>query len=172
MFDTILGLPVHPLIVHATVVIVPTAALAVAVAAGWPRFRRWAGFGPLLLSLMAIVLVPITTSSGEALQEHEGHSALLERHTEIADGLLLPVLVLAVAAVALYWVSLKELATTSTTRGRLAASADRIGAPGRPGPVVLGIVMIIVAVGATGTLVQVARIGHSGAKAAWSKTRV
>lgn len=33
MFDTIFGLPMHPLVVHATVVIVPLAALVVALAA-------------------------------------------------------------------------------------------------------------------------------------------
>lgn len=32
MLDTIAGVPIHPLIVHATVVLVPAAALAVAVA--------------------------------------------------------------------------------------------------------------------------------------------
>ena len=42
MLDTIFGLPVHPLVVHATTVIVPSAAVAVLLAAVWPRFRRWA----------------------------------------------------------------------------------------------------------------------------------
>ena len=52
MLDTIAGLPIHPLIVHATVVIVPAAALAVALAALVPRFRRWAGIVPLGLSAL------------------------------------------------------------------------------------------------------------------------
>ena len=47
---TVFGLPLHPLIVHATVVIVPTAALAVLLATFWPRFRRWASWGPLALA--------------------------------------------------------------------------------------------------------------------------
>jgi hypothetical protein len=146
VFDTIFGLPMHPLVVHATVVIVPAAALAVALAAGWPRFRRWAGFLPLLLSAAAVVLVPISTSSGESLERRVGHSAAVERHVHLADGLLLPVLILAVAAAALYWIQLK----------------------GQPGLAVLGAVLLIAAVGSVGTLVQVARIGHSGAEAAWS----
>ena len=53
MLDTVLGLPVHPLIVHATVVVVPTAALAVGLYAVWPRFRAWARWGPLALALAA-----------------------------------------------------------------------------------------------------------------------
>ena len=53
MLDTVLGLPTHPLIVHATVVVVPTAAVAVLLAAVWPRFRAWAGWGPLALAVLA-----------------------------------------------------------------------------------------------------------------------
>lgn len=167
MFDTIFGLPVHPLVVHATVVIVPAAAAAVGLAAGWPRFRSWAGFLPLLLSAIAVVLVPISTSSGEALERHVEDTALLERHTQLAEGLLLPVLILAVAAAALYWVHLKEQAA-GASGSRLVAAVDRIGGPGRPGLAVMGIVVIVAAVGVLGTVVQVARIGHSGAEAAWS----
>lgn len=40
LLDTIVGLPVHPLVVHATEVVVPAAAIVVVVAALWPRFRR------------------------------------------------------------------------------------------------------------------------------------
>src|SRR4051794_19243186 len=167
VFDTVFGLPVHPLVVHATVVIVPAAALAVALAAAWPRFRRWAGFLPLLLSALAVVLVPISTSSGEALEHHLPESPLLEAHTRLADGLLLPVLVVGLAAAALCWVYLKEQAADGDRRP-LAVAADRIGGPGRPAVAVLAVIALIAVVGSAGTLVQVARIGHSGAKAAWS----
>ena len=68
MFDTIAGLPLHPLVVHATEVVVPTAALVIALAALWPRFRRWARALPFALGLAALGLVPISTQSGEALQ--------------------------------------------------------------------------------------------------------
>lgn len=167
MFDTIFGLPVHALVVHATVVVVPTAALSVALAAGWPRFRRWAGFLPLLLSLVAVILVPISTSSGEALEKRVGQSDLVEQHAHLADGLLLPVLVLAVAALAVYWVQLKEHAV-HTPGGWAARAIERTGGPGRPGVAVLAAVSLVAAVGVIGTVVQVARIGHSGAEAAWS----
>src|SRR3954451_6781385 len=65
MLDPVFGLPVHALVVHATVVIVPTAAISVLLAAVWPRFRRWAGWGPGALAVVALVLTPISTSSGE-----------------------------------------------------------------------------------------------------------
>jgi hypothetical protein len=50
MFDTVAGLGLHPLVVHATEVLVPTAALVVAMAALWPMFLRWARFLPFVLS--------------------------------------------------------------------------------------------------------------------------
>jgi hypothetical protein len=168
VFDTILGLPMHALVVHATVVVVPTAALAVALAAGWARFRRWAGFLPLLLSAIAVVLVPLSTSSGEALQQRVGSSALVERHAQLAEGLLLPVLVLAIAALAVYWVHLKERAVDGAD-GRIVRVIAGVGGPGRPSAAVMVLVSLVAAVGVVGTVVQVARIGHSGAEAAWSK---
>ena len=74
MLDTVFGLPVHPLLVHATVVIVPLAALAVLLAAVWPRFRAWAGWGPLALAVAAVVLAPLSTSSGEELEHRVGEA--------------------------------------------------------------------------------------------------
>jgi hypothetical protein len=167
VLDTIFGLPVHALIVHATVVIVPSAAGAVALAAGWPRFRRWAGVLPLVLSAIAVLLVPLSTGSGEALEQRVGHSDLIERHAQLAEGLLLPVLILAVAAAALFWLYLKEVAVTEPG-GRAARAVERAGGPGRPGTVIMVALSLVAAVGVIGTVVQVARIGHSGAEAAWS----
>jgi hypothetical protein len=167
VLDTIFGLPVHALIVHATVVIVPTAALVVALAAGWPRFRRWAGFLPLLLSAISVLLVPLSTASGEALEQRVGHSDRIEQHAQLAEGLLLPVLILAVAAAALCWLHLKEVAVTEPT-GWASRVIERTGGPGRPGTATLTVLSLVAAIGVIGTVVQVARIGHSGAEAAWS----
>ena len=85
---TVFGLPLHPLIVHATVVAVPVAAIAVLLATFWPRFRRWASWGPLAAAALAMILVPITTSSGESLEHSLPRSALIEKHAHLADGLL------------------------------------------------------------------------------------
>lgn len=150
MFDTVFGLPMHPLVVHATVVLVPTAALAVLLAAVWPAFRRRAGLAPLVLSLVALVLVPLSTQSGEALERRVDHSAVLEKHAELADGLLPWVAVLVVAAAALYWHHRRAAGRGTALRALLVAG------------VVLGLV------GAGGTTLQVVRIGHTGAQAAWS----
>ena len=149
---TVFGLPLHPLIVHATVVVVPTAALTVLLATFWPRFRRWASWGPLALALLSVILVPITSSSGESLEHTLPRSALIEAHAHLGDQLLPWVIVLAVGALGLSWPLIKGL---------------RVSLPDLPRWLTLLVVAVVV-VGALGTLVQVVRIGHSGATAAWS----
>jgi hypothetical protein len=179
MLDTIFGLPVHPLIVHATTVVVPAGAVAVLLAALWPRFRRWAGWMPLALALAAVVLTPLSTESGEALERHVEHSDLIETHSQLAEGLLPWVVVLAVAAALLYVVARRErrssgvsaadgVGTTAVTEtavaSEVAETSVRVAAVPRwllVGAAVVGLVASL------GTATQVVRIGHSGAQAAW-----
>ncbi len=153
MFDTIAGLPLHPLVVHATEVLVPSAALVVALASLWPLFRRWARFLPIGLALVALVLVPVTTESGEALEERVGESALIETHAEMAEGLLPWVAGLVVVAAVLLWWTWNE---------------RRTPAPRAPRWVAL-VVAVAATLVATGTVTQAVRIGHSGATATWSQ---
>jgi hypothetical protein len=148
--DNIFGLPVHPLIVHATVVVVPTAALAVALYALWPRFRSWSGWGPLALSIAAVVLTPLSTSSGESLEHRVGGSTLIEKHAHLADLLIWWVVPLALLGAVLFWWHRTE---------------------GAARPVAIkAVVAVLPVVVAVGTLVQVVLIGHSGAKSAWGDT--
>jgi hypothetical protein len=118
----------------------------------------------LVVTAAALVLVPLSTSSGESLERRVPETALVEAHARIADGLLLPVVVLAVTAAALFWLQRRER-HQSATAPRAGRSSS--GAPGRP---VVMAILVIAAVGAVSTAVQVVRIGHSGAQAAWAKT--
>ncbi|HSS67144.1 MAG TPA: DUF2231 domain-containing protein [Nocardioidaceae bacterium] len=176
MFDSVFGLPLHPLVVHATVVVVPSAAVAVALAAVWPRFRAWAGFMPLGLAAAAIVLVPITTSSGESLEHSVVETALVREHTQMAEGLLPWVLLLGVAAAGLFAVRLSEHQSSSPVEqsadaeGRLARLRSRFVASPPPRFAVMALVVVAL-VASIGTTVQVVRIGHSGARASWSQAR-
>jgi hypothetical protein len=145
MLDTFFGLPVHPLIVHATVVVVPTAALAVVLAVFWRRFREWAGAAPMALSALAVVLTPLSTSSGESLEQRLSDTSLIEDHAQLGDLLIWWVVPLAVVSAGSWWLHRRRVGRGLVT-GALAALS------------------VIVA---SGTLVTVALIGHSGAKAAW-----
>ena len=151
MLDTVFGLPAHPLIVHATVVVIPTAAVALLLAALWPRFRQWAGWGPAALGVLALVLTPLSTSSGESLEHRIGHTPLVEDHARLADMMIWWTLPLAVLALAGYWLH----------------RTGRLTSIGRAARTVVVVLSVVVAVGA---LVQVVLIGHSGAEAAWSGT--
>lgn len=148
------GLPLHPLIVHATVVMIPLAALTVVLAAAWPRFRRWAGPLPAGISLIGLILVPLSTSSGETLENHVESSALLEKHTDMAEGLLPWMIGLLVFAAIGYAIEYRA------NHGQSANTLLRRG------------VAVLAIAAALGTTVQVGRIGHSGAKAAWHDTNM
>ncbi|MEW1654018.1 DUF2231 domain-containing protein [Streptomyces sp. NPDC093707] len=150
------GLPAHVLLVHVVVVLVPLTAVALALAALWPRAAR--RLGPLLplLALVALVSVPLTTEAGDWLEHHVERNALVHQHTELGDGLLPWVLGLFVLAVAVWWAGRGTQAEPGQDGGSF-----RFGMPVR---VVLGLLSLVVAVGA---VVDVYRIGDSGAKAAW-----
>ncbi|MDR7085214.1 putative membrane protein [Aeromicrobium panaciterrae] len=143
------GLPLHPLIVHATVVVVPLAALLVLLATANSKVRRWAGPLPLAASALGVILVPLSTSTGETLEEHVAETALLEKHTEMAEALLPWMIALAVVALASYVLHRRNGETPATSRA------------------IPTILVVAALVAAAGTTVQVGRIGHSGAEAAW-----
>jgi uncharacterized membrane protein len=148
MFDLIDGLPVHPLVVHAVVVLLPLAILGTLAIVVRPSWR--VTYGPLVtgVALVATVLVPVATSSGEALEKRVGDPGI---HAELGDQLLwfaIPVLVLAAAL-------------TLLERRRAA------GKP-LPGPDALRTgVAVLAVVAALACAVQVYRVGDSGARAVW-----
>ena len=145
MPESFLGLPIHPLIVHATVVIVPTAAALLVATLLLPRLRAWAGPLPLLLALTSLVLTPLTTASGVKFAESFGESKAIERHQDLGEMLIWWTLGLVVVAGAVWLLE---------RRGQLG------------GGIAVALKVAAVLVG-LGTIVQVALIGHSGAEAAW-----
>jgi hypothetical protein len=133
-------------------VIVPGAALVVALAAVWPLFRRWARFLPLSLALAALVLVPISTESGEALQRRVKETPLIQTHADMAEGLLPMVFALFVVAAVMLWWNWNEREAT---------------VPRAPAWVAM-VLAVAAVLASAGTTVQAVRIGHSGATAVWS----
>ncbi len=148
MFDLINGLPIHPLVVHGVVVLLPLSVLGTLALALRPAWRL--SYGPLVVAIAAVatILVPISTSSGESLQKQVGDPGA---HAELGDQLIwfaIPLLVLVAAMV--WW--------------------ERRKAAGKPaiGPTVLPAAIASLAViAALATGVQVYRVGDSGARAAW-----
>jgi hypothetical protein len=164
MPESVFGLPVHPLAVHATVVLVPLAALALLAHVLVPAARRRLGVVTPVLALVALVLVPISTASGEDLEHRLPESPLIERHAALADGMLPWALALAVMAVAVYALDRARLRAGD---GVQRAGRPRGGLAARRWVGLLATVLAVVAVAGIGQ--QVVRVGHSGATATWSE---
>lgn len=76
----IAGLPLHILIVHATVVIVPLAAILTIASALSIRVRAKFGIITPLLALIALILVPITQLAGQWLYDRIDQTAQIQTH--------------------------------------------------------------------------------------------
>ena len=72
MFDTITGLPVHALVVHAVVVLGPLAALMLLAYALRPTWRTGLRWPTVVLAVGTAVAAFVATQSGEALEHRVG----------------------------------------------------------------------------------------------------
>ena len=174
------GLPAHVLFVHVVVVLVPLTAAVLLGCAIWPGLLRRLGAILPLLSLATLAGVPLTTHAGEWLEKHTASTPLLRRHTELGDSLLPWTVGLFVLATALWWWHRHTTAaatapaadastTVSPTAGTTAAARARAdtGTAALALPLRIAAVVLCAAV-SVGSVVQVYRIGESGAKAAWT----
>jgi heme A synthase len=179
------GLPAHVLLIHVVVVLVPAAAAMLVASAVWPAARAKLGFLTPAVALIALVLVPITTDAGEWFQSqlpnHFGDSPQVRRHAELGDELLPWAIGIFVMA-ALVWVLGRRFAygwradpadrADRADRADPADPAERTErAAGSALPVWVVAAVAVVAVGvAAGGVVQLYRIGDSGAKSVWGDT--
>jgi len=69
VFDEIMGLPMHPLVVHAAVVFMPLLALVAVVYTLVPRVRARIGWAAALLAIAGPVAAFVARQSGERLEE-------------------------------------------------------------------------------------------------------
>jgi hypothetical protein len=164
--DTLGGIPAHPLLVHAPVVLVPVAALC-ALGALHPRGRRillWVGAWSAGAGLVGAWLAG---ESGEALEDSVRRTAELKRHTELGEQVT-PL----VAVFLLFLVSslLVHLARNGGIpfESRLTPLTTRLLPRLRavPAAAVSVILVATVAAGALATWKTV-DAGHSGAKSVW-----
>ncbi|MCW2867651.1 MAG: hypothetical protein JWR20_1839 [Marmoricola sp.] len=147
-------MPLHPLVVHGAVVLVPLAAIAV-VAFVVPRWRWAARWPALVLSVLAALFVQAATLTGENLEEARGpRSALVHQHSEYADKLQVAMYVLAVVTI----VAFVLLPVVSRVAG--GDRAARVPVLEKPLLVVLPLLAVVV-------LVLVYLTGEAGARSVW-----
>ena len=151
MFDLINGLPLHPLVVHAVVVLLPLAVLGTLVAVV-PRWRRFLP-AVAVTATVAAILLPVSTQSGEALEERVGRPG---EHAELGDQLVW----IGIAFTVVLWV----LVLLDRRRRAMAGP----GAAARRDALTT-VVAVVAVVMALVTGFQVYRVGDSGARAAWGE---
>jgi len=142
VFDTFQGLPVHALVLHAAVVLVPLAALLTVLVALVGRWRPRGAWPVVAGNVVTLATVFVAVQSGEALQERLPSSEQISQHAERGNSMTLFVLALLVASV-------------------LVALVRR-----RSGTVIVaaGALAVVAAAAAT---VWVVLVGHSGSTAVW-----
>lgn len=161
-FLEVSGLPIHPLAVHAAVVLLPLSAIGLVAIVAVPRWRRplgWVVLGGLLVGTGAAFLAK---ESGEALARVVGLPA---EHARWGDILPLVAFLLLVLGAAWFWLWRRDdRAAAAAATGR--RSSRTTAAPTGPDvwTTVTGIASIVVAVAVLGLTVVV---GHSGAEAVW-----
>lgn len=140
MFDLIAGLPVHPLVVHLAVVLLPLAALGLVALVVRPQWRD--RYAVLTLGALAVGVVAafVAKESGEALAHRMGTPREHERW-----GDLVPAFALLLLVVAMLWYA--------AHRRRHAAA---------------GVVGVAAAVLTVPVLALTVLAGHTGAQAAWA----
>ncbi|MGA0851505.1 MAG: DUF2231 domain-containing protein [Candidatus Nanopelagicaceae bacterium] len=144
-FDLVMGLPLHPLVVHAAVVLVPLVAFSALAMSYWPSFSRKYGKPILILAVIAQISLFVAKTSGESFEERLGKE--VERHSEFGETApltFIPLLVLLFI------------------RWRMDRSGATVGSPR-----VRRMVSILLALSAILALVYIYLTGHSGAESVW-----
>lgn len=140
MFDTITGLPLHPLVIHGVVVGIPLMAVLTILVAVRKNLREkfswWVAGANVLLFLLTLV----AKQSGEALQQAKGGQLAIE-HGQL--GSVLPWFVLVLAAA--------SAAVAGTSRNRA-----------------LGPIAVVVSIlAAVASVYWTVRTGDAGARSVW-----
>src|SRR5664279_1628894 len=88
MPEEVSGLPLHVLLVHAVIVLIPIAALLTVLSAVWPAARRRLGIVTPLVGLVTLILVPITTNAGEWLLARVHSTPLIQEHADLGTSMI------------------------------------------------------------------------------------
>jgi hypothetical protein len=144
-FGMLAGLPLHPLLVHSAVVLVPLVAIGALVMSYLPSFSRRHGKLILILALVAQVSVFLAKISGQAFSEILQKN--VEKHAElgeIAPFVTLPMVVL----IYLRW--------------RMDRAGSSIG-----NVALRRLTSVALVISSLASLVMIFLVGHSGASSVW-----
>jgi hypothetical protein len=145
LFGSVAGLPLHPLVIHASIVLIPLVAIGALVMSYLPSFSRRYGKLILVIALFAQVSLFLAKVTGEAFEEildkDMGNHAELG---EIAPFITLPM----VALIYLRW--------------RLDRSGATVGSVW-----VRRLTSLALIVASLASIAVIVLVGHSGAESVW-----
>jgi uncharacterized membrane protein len=145
LFGSVAGLPLHPLVIHAAIVLIPLAAISALVMSYLPSFSRRYGKLTLVIAIVAQLSLFLAKVTGEAFEEildkDVGNHAELG---EIAPFITLPM----VALIYLRW--------------RLDRSGATVGSA-----LIRRLTSLALIVASLASIVIVVLVGHSGAESVW-----
>ena len=144
-FGMLAGLPLHPLLVHSAVVLVPLVAIGALVMSYLPSFSRRHGKLILILAVIAQVSVFLAKMSGEAFAEILDKN--VEKHAELGE--IAPLVTIPmVALIYLRW----RMDRAGSTTGSV---------------VIRRLISVALVIASLANLVVIFLVGHSGASSVW-----
>ena len=144
-FGTLAGLPLHPLLVHSAVVLVPLVAIGALVMSYLPSFSRRHGKIILILAVIAQISVFLAKMSGEAFAEILDKN--VEKHAELGE--ITPLVTLPmVILIYLRW--------------RMDRSGSTFGSV-----VIRRLTSVALVVASLISIIVIVLVGHSGASSVW-----
>ncbi len=158
VFDEFWGVPLHPLAVHAPVVLVPVAAIVavvLAVRSDWRNRIGW--FMPAgVLALVAMLFV--AKESGQAAADADNVFGDITEHQDLAETTFV---------LAIVWFVVTAVAAARDWQVRRSAPSSLSAAAVRDrDPIALGLA-VVAAVAAIVTTVWLVRTGHAGSASRW-----
>ena len=141
----IAGLPLHPLLVHSAVVLVPLVAIGALVMSYLPSFSRRHGKIILILAVVAQISVFLAKMSGEAFSEIINKN--VEKHAELGE--IAPLVTLPM--VALIYV-----------RWRMDRSGSTFGSI-----LIRRLTSVALVLASLASIIVIVLVGHSGASSVW-----
>lgn len=171
IFDTLGGIPSHPLLVHIPVVLVPVAMLLMFLSL-WQKVRTSALWAASIAAVGGLVGAVLASGSGESLAHAVKRSQLLRDHMELGDQVQGYAAVFAFFAVAALMVHLTRI--DAVPLGRLLSPLTKRITPLAKKMSAGAVAALITLVSVVGVVAswQTYNAGHSGAKAVWDGTKI
>ena len=156
LFDSLFGLPGHPLLVHAAVVLVPLAAIGTVVVAFWPAARNRIGWITAVLGVVGFFFAFFAKESGEALLESVRVTEAVKSHADMGSWGVIGAFLVGGSACTL--MLFDQFVKERAKRGLPELSITR------PLRTLIGVFAVVLSIFGT---VLVVNVGNSGAKATW-----